>query len=150
MTSVLEEERIYAVIAKTVDTPDKKVVPSGVVTQIPGRMAAQGGHALSRMRMHRIIQYIHLDKKLIRWPDLEIIADTKVTTIWKSCRDSRELEHVFHLLDKAKIQSYFFEDENPDVYGYWHPRTALATVPTSSKSIVGILDYLPLWKPEEK
>lgn len=142
-----EEKRIYVVVAETVDTPDTKVVPSGVVVQVPGRMAAQGGHALSRMKMHRMLDAACLNK-YFHTPEfrelLTKLADEKITTIWKSCRDSRELNHVHLLLGKAKIASYFFEDENPEVYGYWHPRTALATVPVLLKQVEGILDYLPL------
>ena len=141
-------KRIYVVIAEMVDTPDKAVVPSGVVVQVPGRMAAQGGHALSRMKMHRLLNILERcagAKKQARQ-----IADEKFTTIWKSCRDTKELNHVIQLLNRAKIAWYDFEDENPEIYGYWHPRTAIATVPVNPERVEGVLDYLPLWTPEGK
>ncbi len=141
----MKEKRIYVVIAETVDTPDKIVVPSGVVAQVPGRMAAQGGHALSRMKMHRLAGAADDGKKS---SDLFKMADEKITTIWKSCRDSKELQHIADNLDRVRIGHYYFEDENPEVYGYWHPRTALATIPVHPERIEGVLDYLPLWKPE--
>lgn len=141
------EKRIYVVIAHTVD------VPTGIVDQVPGRMAAQGGHAVGRMRLHMMLTAACTNKSL-RTPEfrelLTNFADEKITTIWKSCRDSRELMHVQQLLFHAPIRFYEFQDENDPLYGVGvHPATALATYPATADDVEGILDYLPLWKPEE-
>ena len=149
----MKEKRIYVIIAETVDTPQ------GAVHQVPGRMAAQGGHALSRMKMHRVMDSLFSRKeiKAIAYkPDLEKMADEKTTTIWLACRDSRELEHIHRLLTKARIRHYDFEDENDEIYGIYgddtgcHPCTALATVPVYPEQVTDIIDYLPLWTPEGK
>jgi hypothetical protein len=156
-----EEKRIYVVVAKVVDT----IIESkyGVIAQIPGRMAAQGGHALSRMRMHRMAELMKGKKYPPQRLELEIeeleegyeieelnLADEKITTIWLACRDGKELDHVAGLLDIRRIDYYDFQDENDSLYGLeFHPRTALATFPVFPADVIGILDYLPLWKPEE-
>jgi hypothetical protein len=117
-------------------------------------MAAQGGHALSRMKMRRLIEDMRSKRHPRTFERLEALADEKITTIWKSCRDSRELEHIHRLLAKARIKHCDFEDENDEVYGTYddgagcHPRTALATVPVYPEQVIDIADYLPLWKPK--
>jgi hypothetical protein len=136
------EKRIYVIVAETVDTPEK-----GTIVQVPGRMAAQGGHALSRMKMHRLAGAADDGKKS---SDLFKMADEKITTIWKACRDSDELQHIADNLDRVRVAWYDFEDENIPLYGVYHPRTALATFPIDPKRIEGVTDYLPLWKPEEQ
>jgi len=146
----MKEKRIYVVIAETVDTP------LGAVRQVPGRMAAQGGHALSRMKMHRLIEDMRSKRHPRTFKRLEALADEKITTIYKSCRDSRELEHIHRLLAKARIEHCDFEDENDEIYGTYddgmgcHPRTAIATVPVYPERAEGVVDYLPLWTPEGK
>lgn len=143
------EKRIYAVVAETVWTPEK-----GVVTQIAGRMAAQACHAVSRMKMHRMIDAV---KRLV--PRLKLkalvvelkqIANEATTTIILSCRDGRELSHVKHLLLQKRITLHTFDDTNPEVYGKdYAVTTALATRPVDPADVKGILDYLPLWTPKE-
>jgi peptidyl-tRNA hydrolase len=150
------EKRIFVVVAHTVDTP------TGIVVQVPGRMAAQGGHALSRMKMHRLLDDIErtyriankIAKKLGDKTEVignwRKIADRKITTIWLACRDSQELQHIADNLDRVGVGYYDFEDENDNLYGVgWHPRTALAAVPAAPERLEGITDYLPLWTPEK-
>jgi hypothetical protein len=138
----LIEKRIYAVVAETVDSPIM-----GTVQQVLGRMSAQAGHALSRMRMHRLIDMIVRRKKkdAMTQDEMLAVADEGITTIHLSCRDSRELRHVSNLLHKAHIKHYAFKDSNPEVYGAGEIITAIATVPVTKEQVVGILDYLPLF-----
>lgn len=143
----MTEKRIYVVVAETVDTPEK-----GAVVQIPGRMAAQGGHALSRMKMRRMVRAISKTplKAVAFRPALEKMADEKITTIWLSCRDSNELQHIADNLNRVGVKWHDFEDENDEIYGTgYHPRTALATVPVNPDKLISVTNYLPLWKPED-
>ena len=130
-----EEKRIYAVVAETVWTPDK-----GVVVQVPGRMAAQACHAVSRMRMHRLVA----SKPGVSFKS---VADEEITTIVLSCRDGKELAHVKALLNDRRVKWWGFDDTNPEVYGGCSVPTALATVPVPASKVRGALDYLPLWSP---
>jgi peptidyl-tRNA hydrolase len=129
-------KRIYAVVALSVDTP------VGTVVQVPGRMAAQAVHAVSRMKMHRL-----LDAKTrgATTKKLRQIANEGITTIVLACRDTRELRHIAFLLSKARIKHHWFEDVNPEVYGSGAWQTALATGPVHRGTVEGILDYLPLF-----
>ena len=136
---VRPEKRIYAVVAETVYCYDK-----GDVTQIPGRLAAQAVHAVSRMKMHQIVG---LSTKL-----QQARAKEAITTIILAVRDSNELRHVQRLLEKANIEHYTFEDTNIPVYGEdcgsaREVTTALATIPVVPEEVEDILDYLPLWTP---
>jgi hypothetical protein len=139
-----EEKRIYAVAAETISTPQ------GTVVQVPGRMSAQLGHALSRMRMHRMTDFAMSWVGLRRVKngfrnDMREFADEAITTIHKSCRDSLELDHVMRLLNRHHIPYFEFRDENPDVYGPGRFITAIATVPVRKRQVEGVLDYLPLF-----
>src|SRR5271169_1752416 len=137
-----EEKRIYAVVAEKVSTPTK-----GEVIQIPGRMAAQAVHAVSRMKMHFLLEKTnHFRKTITAMLEAKKMADESITTIILSCRDTKELLHVVDLLGKAKISTSVFCDHNEEVYGPTTTGiyTALATVPVTKEQVVGILDYLPL------
>lgn len=140
----MAEKIIYAVAAETIWTPAK-----GVVVQIPGRMSAQLGHALSRMRMHRLAAYATSGRPsgypAIFKKQLHQMADEAITTIHLSCRDAKELFHVRDLLAARKIKFSEFEDRNLEVYGPGQFVTALATYPVLKRQVQGILDYLPLF-----
>lgn len=128
-------ERIYTVIANTVWTPEK-----GVVRQVPGRAAMQGTHAVSRMKMHLMLDMTRREQR--------VFAKKAITTISLGARDAKELQHIMGLLEKAGIRYYTFEDENPPVYGKGEFLTAISTVPVDPEQLVGITDYLPLWNSE--
>jgi|SRR5208282_3907877 len=166
-----EEKRIYCVVAQTVQNPllhataPSALCPAGIgffkrvadtrsVIQVPGRIAAQVGHAVSRMRYNELAREIeattikaltkHSKRRLPMCPPFE-----PITTIVLGARDSFELEHVYGLLrDVAGILAYKFNDTNFDVYGDGEVTTAFATVPVEPALVVGILDYLPLWSPQ--
>lgn len=135
----MDDKRIYAIVAEKVETPLR-----GVVTQIPGRMSAQLGHAIGKARMYGLIQHMRKLRRY-RFEDLKVVADAGITTIQLQCRDGRELQHVALLLTKGHIRYYDFEDENPAVYGAGGVITALATEPVYKEQTNGILDYLPLF-----
>jgi peptidyl-tRNA hydrolase len=142
----VKEKRIYAVVAETVQTSEM-----GTVIQTPGRMAAQACHAVSRMKMHRMITEtpkVAKKQSLTHEIAMRYVANEEITTIILSCRDSRELHHIHRLLSNARIEHYDFEDINPPVYGAGRVRTALATVPLYPERLEDITDYLPLWTPK--
>ena len=169
-----EEKIIYVVVAETVQHPltrtimDKRLVRLDTtrdIVQIPGRLAAQACHAVSRMRYSELAREVEkttikaLTSRKKRVP--MIVPFQPITTIILSCRDSFELEHCYNLLrDKAGVLAYKFEDTNPPVYCTGcRPEdysrlckdtitTAFATVPVDKQEVLGYLDYLPLWTPK--
>ena len=137
-----EEKRIYAVVAEKVSTPTK-----GEVIQVPGRMAAQAVHAVSRMKMNFLFgPYLgKANKKAMA--EAQRVANESTTLIIKSCRDTKELLHTVNLVANAKISACMFCDHNEEVYGPAPATgiyTAFATVPVTKEQVAGILDYLPL------
>ena len=116
--------------------------------QIPGRMAAQAIHAVSRMKMHFLLEKTnHFRKTINAMMEAKRVADESITTILLSCRDTKELLHVVELLAKARISACVFCDHNEEVYGPAPATgiyTAVSTVPVTKEQVVGILDYLPL------
>lgn len=145
------EKIIYAVAAESIWTPAK-----GKVIQIPGRMSAQLGHALSRMRMHRMAAFAASWVGVRKgFPgnfkqELAEFADEAITTIHLSCRDEKELRHLTALLRRRGVRFYTFDDSNLDVYGPGEFTTAFATIPVRKTQVAGILDYLPLFAKDLK
>lgn len=125
------EPRIYVVLPAKVEVGDGKIVH-----QIPGRLIAQACHVVSKLRLE-MAQKEHA-------ACLSYISNRPITTIILSCRDTREMLHVFTLLTGVNRQPTLFADENPEVYGDAKPITAMA-VKAIPKIVEGILDYLPLW-----
>lgn len=129
--TILEEQRIYVVVAGTIQVPVNPTNPTPVrtVVQPIGRQAAQACHAVSQLRisMHNNTTQEGFEP---------------ITTIILQARDSAELAHVHFLLGKKTDPKIFFDD-NPDYgAGYWP--TALAVLATK-KQTIGTIDYLPLW-----
>lgn len=174
-----EEKRIYSVVAQTVQAPLEpvpvrnaglKYISAGnylfqlksteetkTSVQPAGRIVAQHGHAVSmvreRMLKEEILRFLNQSGKqkgnLSRVMSMCHTDFEPITTIVLGARDSFELNHVFNLLDLAKIPTYAFYDSNQQDYGdpEWKVMTAIATEPVTPDEVVGILDYLPLWKP---
>jgi len=160
-----EGKRIYCVVADTVQHPiDASTYGTGTtyrraeesrnIEQPAGRIVAQAAHAVSKarfgmlkdeiVRAHQTAQKTkskqvwYLGNEIRFWP---------ITTIILSARDSFELLHVQGLLTTAGIKWYSFYDENAEAYGAGSVQTAFATAPVEPGKTVGVLDYLPLWKP---
>jgi hypothetical protein len=128
------------------------------IHQVPGRMAAQAAHAVSKVRHFMIRDEVLRADRVARknksnehWFRSDMLFFFPITTIILSCRDSYELNHIKNLLYyKTDVQFKTFKDTNPEVYGAGEVLTALATMPTMPEQVNGILDYLPLWTPLEK
>lgn len=180
--SIYEGKRIYCVVAEVVNhplakeefadnhlfnhdtiigkhTPFQRLIRTegtSKIEQVPGRMAAQAAHAVSKVRhmllrreVLRADRVAQKNKQVEHWYKKEMLFFFPVTTIILSCRDSFELYHVKELLrHKTSVEFETFKDTNPDVYGSGEVMTALATYPVDPGEIVGILDYLPLWTPK--
>lgn len=144
--------RIYVVVAETVQADG-----FWIVNQECGRNAAQVGHVVSKMRTAlalketyetlRLAGYTAAEDVLERFQEELVFELEPVTTIVKCARDSREMGHVLHLLQKAKVGYDTFYDTNPEVYGT--PEKLLTAITTGivyPSDVVGITDYLPLWK----
>lgn len=128
---------------------------SRIIRQVPGRMAAQAAHAVSKVRhfmlrseVLRAERVAAKSKSKERWFKSDMLFFHPITTIILSCRDSFELHHVHQLLRKYVAAEFeTFADTNPEVYGEGKVMTALATHPVEPGQVSGILDYLPLWTP---
>lgn len=156
MGHLTPDARIYSVVAASVQThlgetkegfaqltPDSKTV-----IQPYGRMTAQHGHVVSKMRVKMAMEMIYArngKRPGITLPDYSVTWEG-ITTIVKVCRDSLEMAHVKDLLEEADLEVEEFFDTNPE-YGPEHSvqvRTAICTWPVYKENVMGILDYLPL------
>ena len=117
-----KEQRIYVVVAKTIDTI------KGKVTQPLGRQAAQACHVVSKLR---------------NTMSSMVIGFEPITTIILQARDSAELQHVQLLALKKKLRVVSFFDTNPE-YGDGEHKTAIAFLATQEQTHL-VCDYLPLW-----
>lgn len=151
-----EEKRIYVVVAETVQ-PDSSMSWKRHVIQPAGRIAAQVGHVVSKMRVNMTIEQRQ------RQPDcIELFSP--ITTIVLAARNSKELLHINTILGMANRtlghrRYEVFYDTNTDAYGWENNpddpdadmppcsvMTALATYPVTKDEVEGLLDHLPLWE----
>ncbi len=155
-------KRIYCVVADTVQHPlEKSPVGDRVslrrtpetrdIDQVAGRLMAQGEHVVSKVRFHMMREEIMRATRAAKGGKVwyrghEVFFFHPVTTINLAARDSFELEHVRGLLGERKVPYQAFYDENPEVYGVGRVLTAIATEPVTPEQVVGVTDYLPLWR----
>ena len=168
-----EEKRIYSVVAQTVQAPLEYVGVTNprllhtfvsplrteatqTIVQPAGRLIAQHGHAVSRVRESMVkkalFAALNVSGKEKRDTAVKLLLNNNfapITTIVLAARDSAELHHVAGLLGLANIQIQRFFDTNQPDYGSpaYDVLTAIATEPVIPEEVFGILDYLPLWKP---
>lgn len=175
--SIYDGKRIYCVVADTVQThldttgligcdnkfPPKQTIrrteETRTVYQPAGRLIAQAGHVISKVRHKMLLDEVVRAQKVAMsadrkakamWMRGQVIRFQPVTTIILSARDSFELYHVKNLLKNAKVPYQTFFDENGPVYGFDQKvMTAVATEPVDPLDVQGILDYLHLWKPRD-
>jgi hypothetical protein len=164
-------QRIYVVVAETVQTPMGLDLEGGgerlfrppesvTVRQPHGRVAAQVAHVVSLVRLG-MAQHTMMGSGLTKLPSSTDLYEyltrvwlrlsVPITTVVLSARDSYELHHVYRLLEqvpRARVQAFY--DENAEAYGPGKIMTAIATEPVVPSATAGILDYLPLWTPREK
>ncbi len=172
-----DEKIIYCVVAETVQHPlgtedysfvfqgrtmlrtaPARIEETRTIVQVPGRLAAQAAHVVSKMRYNLLTHEVEAamvktltnhKRRLHTYDALTIAPFQPITTIILGARDSFELQHVYGLLrDVGGVLTYKFNDTNPAVYGEGEVTTAIATVPVYKAEVVGILDYLPLWSPK--
>jgi hypothetical protein len=145
------EKRIYVVVADTVTTLHQKIdgdvssVDVKVVSQPFGRQSAQACHAVSLMRMKRVIESTVARRHKGGPGNYDHLLEP-ITTIILSARDSQELAHIHALLMHEEIPFETFMDTNDEAYGKgMSVQTVIATYPVEPVDVQGILDYLPLW-----
>jgi hypothetical protein len=171
LTNPFDGKRIYCVVADTVQHPlihglwqgnavinATDLIERGedtrTISQPAGRLVAQTAHAVSKVR-HMMVkdefhQAISHAKKDEVWFHGQALMFFPITTIVLAARDSFELKHVRDLLAKADIKFAAFWDTNPDAYGDdGEVLTAVATYPVEKNDVIGVLDYLPLWRPRD-
>jgi hypothetical protein len=150
-----EGVRIYTVTAVTVQNPLTytaegfcRLTPdSRTIVQPYGRMAAQHGHVVSKVRVKMALNMVFVRPQGKKTGPIDFSpALEPITTISLQCRDSLELWHVMDLLREADLEVEEFLDDNPE-YGPGRVRTAISTYPVYSENVIGITDYLPLLRP---
>jgi hypothetical protein len=129
MGSLVEEKRIYVVVAATVQTS------RGNIVQPAGRQIAQACHVVSKLR--------HGQKPTNGYLSGFSDGFESITTIVLQARDSAELYHIRFLLVKNNTPITSFFDTN-EVYGPQEVETAVAAFMAPLEAI-GTTDYLPLW-----
>jgi len=152
------EKRIYCVVAQTVQTFTTEVATKShlalrstestrTVVQPAGRLIAQAAHVISKVRIEMLVNTLIIERKPKNL--LPAYSFEPITTIILSARDSYELYHVLNLLNKARLSVHSFYDFNQPDYGSptCEVMTSIATEPVDPAEVLGILDYLPLWKP---
>jgi len=148
----LEPPRIVVVVAETPDWWE--ATPTGPEHKFKkletGRAMAQGGHAVSKLKLSYALALSEANHNLAR-TYLQMVHDTPITTIYVKARDTRELIHITGIACNRNLHWVEFQDENPAFYNSLiHPITAVAIGPYPSEFFAGLTDYLPLWKsPDE-
>lgn len=158
----MSEKRIYVIVADTVQHPlmvspdylypmHRGLVPNAntkTIIQPKGRIAAQVGHVVSRMRMCILeeMSNVHYRKvKAARISDaLHAEPQLAYTTIVLAVPDSYNLHFRRDLLEKAGLRIHVFYDRNEE-YGDGEVCTAICTEPIEPAESQNALDYLPLW-----
>jgi hypothetical protein len=131
-----EEKRIYVIVAETVQTTTGSFRDFRSVKQPIGRIGAQIGHVVGKMRASRA----HRLKE----------SYTPITTIVLAARDSAELRNMGTVLSLGSIRCYLFFDSNEE-YGRTaagdinEVLTAICTDPIHPDLRLGLIDHLPLW-----
>jgi hypothetical protein len=178
----MPEKRIYAFVTESVQyplapfNPLKDVNPktrlttlrrceeTRTIVQPPGRIAAQEGHVVSKMRVLAAMEEVdqifettvkrgltakHLSRafldeqacnfqqKLATW------RVEPITTIVLRVRNTFELHHIEQLLQRDDIRYQKFWDDQEGEYE--HSVTAVATYPLEDFLLIGVSDYLDLW-----
>lgn len=137
-----EVKRIYVVVAETVEGPN------GPVVQPCGRIAAQVGHVVSKMRVlennRHIVENVHGKGSRRKVLNIASAPVQPFTTIVLAARDAREMIHIVQLLAYNGVDHATFIDDNPE-YAGGQQMTAICTYPVDRYKVSGITDYLPLW-----
>lgn len=116
----------------------------------PGRMAAQVGHAVSKLKMNFCLTTSQDNLETLK-SAVVLMENNPITSIILEARDERELVHISNLCTEKNIPIVEFLDDNENIYGPGiKVFTAISIGPVKPEDVEGITDYLPLWKPEEK
>lgn len=134
-----EHVRTVTVVAETVTffKQGDLVKPTGIHKMECGRIAAQVGHVISRLKAQYAMDY--------NLP-ISFIGGTPITNIVLKARDNNELDHIMHIADQRDILCVRFYDDNKALFGDYKVLTAIALGPVESYHLEGITDYLPLYK----
>ena len=111
--------------------------------QEDGRLGAQVGHAVSKLKLSYLMHHKLEDQpEVANW-----LMNNGVTSIVLEARDSEELRHIARLLVKNNVHFAWFHDTNKPVYGTnLEVLTAVSIGPVFDWMVDGITDYLYLWK----
>jgi hypothetical protein len=153
-----EEKRVYVIVAETVQNPCNVILTNGravleagvdvqTIVQPKGRIAAQVGHVVSKMRLNETLGRIRAIGKIRKDKAVTILSEevrTPYTTIILGVPDSFQLMLRQCMLQREGVPTYLFFDENEE-YGPGVVKTAICTPPVIRTEVGGALDYLNLW-----
>lgn len=132
--------RTVTVVARNVEAFDKNGLATKF-TMSTGRMAAQAGHAVSKLKLSYILnQEAGTDTIWL----LQQLFRNAITNIILEARDEKELMHIVNLCDESGMHLVKYRDSSPDYGRGYAPLTAISIGPISRSWMEGITDYLPL------
>lgn len=137
------ELRTVTVVAETVEWYNKGKKKFHKMEA--GRMAAQVGHAVSKLKLSYLLS--HYSEQRSFYTFAETLMSTPVTSIVLKARDENELLHIYELCINKGLPIVCFHDSNEYVYGeHITVMTAVSIGLVEAVDLIGITDYLPLWK----
>jgi len=140
----IEGTRIVVAVAKTLSY-SKNGVPATYKME-PGRQIAQACHAVSALKLRYCEEQYSPGAHDLRKMVIQVM-ENPITTIVLQARDTKEIIHIAEMCEEKGLLHFCFSDDNEAVYGTTDRiPSAVAIGPIHANRLVGITDYLPLWK----
>jgi peptidyl-tRNA hydrolase len=138
--------KTITVVAKTATWCDSKTMKWKSYVMEEGRIAAQVGHAVSKLKLAYAEKMVRTGAT--NYEKLVVdLMENPITSIVLEARDSKELIHIVDLLFEKNVHFVSFEDTNSQIYGQGNMVcTALSIGPCFDWMLTGITDHLYLWK----
>ncbi len=139
-------DRIVVAVAKTlIYTKSENGEPTTYKME-PGRQIAQACHAVSALKLRFCEIQDAAGAHDLRHHVITVM-ENPITTIVLQARDSKELIHLANMCEDKGLLYFMFLDDNEQVYGTTDRiPSAIAIGPIDAISLLGVTDYLPLWK----
>ncbi len=139
-----DTDRIVVAVAKTL-IYSKDGQPASYKME-PGRQIAQACHAVSALKL-RFCEMQDAPGAHDLRKHVVTVMENPITTIVLQARDTKEIIHLAAMCEDKGLLHFCFADDNEDVYGTTERiPSAIAIGPVDAKYLLGVTDYLPLWK----
>lgn len=142
--------KTVVVVAETVHPSDRDNPGKlKAIKMESGRMAAQVGHAISKLKLYYLEGLVKKDPQHTN-KYISNMVETPITSIILKARNETELYHIGDLCLENELPYVYFSDYNEVFYGSGESIcTAIAIGPVHAYKLAGITDYLPLWKDDK-